>query len=70
MSDKASKKGHIPIRSCVVCRKKVTKNKLKRFIIKNGSIVMDPRQTFQGRGYYCCEVCLDRLEKWMKKRKR
>ncbi|MGC9337479.1 MAG: DUF448 domain-containing protein [Candidatus Cloacimonadia bacterium] len=70
MPDKASKKAHIPIRSCVVCKKKFAKNRLNRFIIKEGKIIMDASQTSQARGYYCCSACLDKLEKWMEKRKR
>jgi hypothetical protein len=70
MPNKASKKAHIPIRSCVVCRKKFAKSRLYRFVIEDGKIIMNSKQFYQGRGYYTCDACLDKLEKWMKQRKR
>ena len=72
MVNKSSNAGHIPERTCVICKKKNEKSKLLRFVIKNNVIVFDYKQKMQGRGYYCCGIsnCLNKLEKWMKKRKK
>lgn len=72
MVNKASNAGYIPERTCVICKKKDAKPNLLRFVIKNDIIVFDYKQKMQGRGYYCCVTsnCIDKLEKWLKKRKR
>lgn len=72
MPNKSSKKGHIPIRSCVICRKKDEKSNLQRFIIEKGSIVFDEKQNMHGRGFYHCGnlQCVEKLEKWLKKKKK
>ncbi|MCK4339378.1 MAG: DUF448 domain-containing protein [Candidatus Cloacimonetes bacterium] len=72
MVNKASNAGHIPERTCVICKKKNEKSNLIRFVIKNNLIVFDYKQRMQNRGYYCCQTsnCKDKLEKWLKKRKK
>ncbi len=72
MANKASKRNHIPIRTCVICKEKDQKKKYQRFVIKDGKIHFDHKQTLPGRGYYCCtkEQCKKLLEKWIKKAKR
>ena len=72
MVNKASNAGHIPERTCVICKKKNEKSNLIRFVIKNNLIVFDYKQRMQNRGYYCCRTtnCKDKLEKWLKKRKK
>jgi len=65
-------KGHKPIRTCVICKKKDSKYTMKRFVIKNGIIYYDDRNVHAGRGYYCCdnEKCKINLISWMKHRKK
>ncbi|MEA3476057.1 MAG: DUF448 domain-containing protein [Candidatus Cloacimonadota bacterium] len=72
MVNKASNAGHIPKRTCVICKRKREKSNLARFVIKNDSIVFYYKQKMHGRGYYCCSDvnCMNKLEKWMKKRKK
>ncbi|MBC8313814.1 MAG: DUF448 domain-containing protein [Candidatus Cloacimonetes bacterium] len=72
MPNRASKKGHIPKRSCVICRKKDEKSNLQRFIIKNGNIIFDENWKMFGRGFYHCKnsQCVEKLAKWLKKRKK
>ncbi len=71
MPNKNSNKGHIPRRSCVVCRKKDEKRNLLRFVIIEGEIVFDMKQKLQQRGYYVCNEngCIIKLAKWRKKKK-
>ncbi len=56
-------KGHVPVRMCVFCRKRLFKDTLRRFVFRNGMIVEDREGIFQGRGAYCCNSpeCLERL---------
>ncbi len=56
------KKGHIPERTCIVCRKKMPKKKLIRFYFKNGKVLMDKEQKAGGRGAYFCEECIEKLK--------
>ena len=46
---------HIPIRSCISCRKKVDKWQLVRLVRgKDGYVVVDRSHTELGRGAYVC----------------
>jgi predicted RNA-binding protein YlxR (DUF448 family) len=65
MPNRSSKAGHIPFRTCVVCRKKAEKKKLMRFVILDSEIVIDLTGKLTDRGYYVCDDndCLQKLEK-------
>jgi len=52
------KKGHIPERTCIICRKKLPKKELLRFCVKDNQIVLDKTQKGGGRGAYFCSECL------------
>lgn len=69
MSNRSSKAGHIPQRTCVVCRKKTEKKKLMRFVLLDYEIVFDLNCDIEKRGYYACDdnSCLQKLEKRVKK---
>ncbi len=56
------KKGHIPERTCIVCRKKLPKKELIRFCFKEGKIIMDKEQKGGGRGAYFCSECISKLK--------
>ena len=47
--------GHVPIRTCVICRKKKNKEELIRLVLdKDNRIVIDELQKKEGRGIYLC----------------
>lgn len=72
MPNKASKRNHIPIRTCVICKEKGHKKNFQRFVIQDGMICYDNKQVIPGRGYYCCSKnsCRESLEIWIKKQKK
>ena len=46
---------HIPIRSCIACRKKVDKRQLVRLVrSQDGSVLVDSSHKKMGRGAYIC----------------
>jgi len=55
--------GHIPIRTCIVCRRKQSKTALLRLAMRDRVIVDDPDQVLPGRGAYVCRRldCLSQL---------
>lgn len=71
----AKKGGHIPLRMCIICRKRVPKPALERYVggLLYAGPVADPGQTAPGRGLYVCvetrcqEAFLRRLVKRQKK---
>lgn len=72
MPNKASKAGHMPLRTCVACKRKKPQPELMRLVFINGEIVFDLQRRLQGRGYYVCDEnrCLEDLKQWLKKRKK
>ncbi len=49
--------GHIPQRSCILCREKLLKSQLLR-IVKNGDVFsIDETHKKDGRGAYICCKC-------------
>jgi predicted RNA-binding protein YlxR (DUF448 family) len=63
------KKGHVPERSCIVCKKKLPKKELLRFCVKNDKIILDKLQKEGGRGAYFCSECLPKIKNLKVKRK-
>jgi len=57
------KKGHIPERTCVACRRKFPKSELIRFTKEENEVVIDHRGSAPGRGAYLCKDCFPQLEK-------
>lgn len=49
--------GHIPQRQCMLCRKKIIKSDLLRFVNDGGNIKIDEKQKENGRGAYICSDC-------------
>lgn len=72
MPNRASKAGHIPIRSCVTCKTKDDRKNLIRFAFIKNEIVFDLKRRIAARGYYVCDnnVCMQKLDKWLNKRKK
>jgi len=72
MPNKSSNKGHIPVRTCVICKEKGSKYSMQRFVIQKDTIFFDEKNVLDGRGYYCCdkEKCKDSLDLWIKKAKK
>lgn len=56
------KKGHVPERTCVLCRKKRSKGELIRLVFKDGGILVDPEQKLGGRGAYLCKDCFSKKD--------
>jgi predicted RNA-binding protein YlxR (DUF448 family) len=44
----------LPVRTCCVCRIKVEKKNLSRFVLEDGKPVEDRQHRKNGRGAYCC----------------
>jgi predicted RNA-binding protein YlxR (DUF448 family) len=63
------KKGHVPERTCIVCKRKMPKKDLLRFCIKENKIILDKLQKEGGRGAYFCWGCLPKIKNLKVKRK-
>ncbi|MGW8287019.1 MAG: YlxR family protein [Desulfobulbales bacterium] len=50
-----------PVRSCLGCQQRFSKNMLMKFVLDNGVLKYDSKGTGQGRSAYCCnnKKCLD-----------
>ena len=48
---------HIPIRECILCRRKFEKKKLLRITKSADGILTDKTQKKEGRGAYICPEC-------------
>ena len=72
MPNKNSKADHTPIRTCVICKKKIDQNLLLNFCLMNGSIVYDIKRVIPVRKYYVCpaEPCLVAIDKWLARRQK
>ncbi len=47
--------GHIPLRRCLGCRKRLRKDELIRLVsVEGGNVVVDVAQRMPGRGAYFC----------------
>lgn len=46
--------GGQPVRRCAVCRQRVAKKELDRFVWRADGVVFDRLQKMAGRGAYCC----------------
>lgn len=50
------RKKHVPLRTCVICRKKTDKRRLQRIVRSpDGRIFADPSGKQNGRGAYLCD---------------
>ncbi|MDD4310423.1 MAG: DUF448 domain-containing protein [Candidatus Cloacimonetes bacterium] len=69
MPNRSSHANHSPIRTCVVCKKKVDQKRLLNFFIIESGIVFDCNRILPVRKYYLCpEVeCFTGLDKWRKR---
>lgn len=63
------KKGHVPERTCIVCKRKMPKKELLRFCVKENRIILDRFQREGGRGAYFCFNCLPKIKNLKVKRK-
>ena len=50
----ALKTKHVPLRSCIVCRKKTSKGELTRVVRTELEVQVDPSGRKAGRGAYIC----------------
>jgi predicted RNA-binding protein YlxR (DUF448 family) len=61
-----SREGHIPIRTCVGCRKKRKKEEMIWLAQHpEGAVVVNPKKPHRGRGFYLCpdRECLKKAKK-------
>jgi predicted RNA-binding protein YlxR (DUF448 family) len=60
-----SKKGHLPIRMCVGCRKRRKKEEMVRFKQGEDGILFVDEKKLNGRGFYLCPdvTCLRLAQK-------
>ena len=42
------------MRTCLGCHKRFPKNQLLKFVLQEGTVVLDSKGTEQGRSAYCC----------------
>jgi uncharacterized protein len=70
--NRSSNAGHIPSRTCVICRHKKNKSELLRFVVLRNEPVFDLIGKFQARGFYVCDEnsCIEKIDKWILKYKR
>ena len=50
----AMNKQHVPLRSCVFCRKKTKKSELLRIVATKNTVEVDRTGKLSGRGAYVC----------------
>ena len=55
-----------PIRSCIVCRNKNSKDKLFRIVCENNIAIYDKNKNINSRGIYICKSseCIDKCKKY------
>lgn len=72
MPNRSSHAHHVPLRTCVICKRKAQKQNLFRFILLDGKAVFDLKQKIMRRGYYVCDEneCLQKLDKWISRKKK
>lgn len=60
-----------PIRSCIVCRNKKSKDEFFRIISKNNKAIYDKEKNINSRGIYICKSfdCINRCIKLINKDK-
>jgi len=61
-----SKKGHVPIRMCVGCRKRRKKEEMVRFgRLPDGMVFISEKKDLHGRGFYLCPdlTCFEMAQK-------
>lgn len=46
---------HIPLRMCIICRKKYPKQQLRRYVVTADGIYVDASGKQRGRGAYVCD---------------
>ncbi len=69
MPNQSSHAGHIPYRTCIICKNKIDKKLLLGLFIMNREIVFDVNGLVSTRKKYVCHKaeCLTILNKWLDK---
>jgi predicted RNA-binding protein YlxR (DUF448 family) len=67
MPNQSSNAGHLPERTCVICRKKTEQGLLLGFYLLGNEIIFDINKAVQTRKKYVChsEECLALMDKWL-----
>ena len=61
------RRGHVPVRMCVACRRRRPKAELLRIVVTPEGVILDERGKHPGRGAY---VCPDNPACWEEKKLR
>jgi predicted RNA-binding protein YlxR (DUF448 family) len=66
MPNKSSKAGHVPQRTCVICKQRYGQKDLLGFYFLGSDLVYDIAKAVQTRKRYVCnaEQCLIQMDKW------
>ncbi len=69
MPNKSRSAGHVPFRTCIICRKKTEQRSLLGFFILGNEVIFDVNRMVNNRKKYVCHQveCLNHLDKWMSK---
>lgn len=59
--------GHIPQRSCILCREKLSKSQLLRIVKSGENFSIDETHKMDGRGAYICCKCKNSEELFKKR---
>ena len=64
------KRGHIPVRMCVICRSRAPQGELTRHTGRIGELCPDEGKRRPGRGWYVCmeKRCLEKLARYGSKK--
>ncbi|WP_461211131.1 YlxR family protein [Desulfocurvus sp. DL9XJH121] len=64
---------HVPIRMCVICRKRLPKHEMTRYVcpVEAGGPMRDEKQILPGRGFYVCDdrACVERIATYKGRRR-
>jgi uncharacterized protein len=62
MAARTRREKHVPQRTCIVCREKTDKRRLRRLVRTTDGVVVDASGRLAGRGAYLCDrpTCWDR----------
>ena len=67
MPNKSNNAGHVPIRTCIICKKKIEQKQLLSFFMLKSNMVFDVNRFVETRFKYVCHQpsCLQALDKWL-----
>lgn len=69
MPNKNSSADHIPLRTCIICRKVTEQSNLLSLFVLGNDVIFDINRLAMNRKKYVCHQadCLNHLDKWLSK---